>query len=104
MGRLLNRSVRIQKRKSGKNALGERVQGYDEGRQLAASHEPLSEAERLGSGLVEAVYVARFTVRFSAYVAGIGNEDRLSYGGEDWRISGIREIGRQWVEITAWRK
>ncbi|MCI5095776.1 MAG: head-tail adaptor protein [Rhodobacteraceae bacterium] len=102
----LDRKIQILKHNGGKNPLGERIKdGFDPGVTYPASYSPVSDGERFRSGQVEAVSVARFVVRWSATSAAITGEDRLRFEGEDWEVSGIKEIGRRrWIEITAWRK
>jgi head-tail adaptor len=102
----LDREIQILKHNGGRNPLGERIRdAHDPGATYPASHSPVSDGERLRSGQVEAVSVARFVIRWSVIAATITGEDRLRFAGADWSISGIKEIGRKrWLEITAWRK
>jgi hypothetical protein len=46
--------------------------------------------------------MARFTVRWSPFTAGISPKDRLTCEGVEYDITGIKEIGRRvGVEISA---
>ncbi|MBT3142912.1 phage head closure protein [Ruegeria litorea] len=102
--RLMDRSIQIRTRQSGKNALGESLKDFADGRTLKASHTPVSDGERFRAGQIEAASVSRFVVRYSAYSAAITQDDRLMFEGAEWQIKGLKTLGRnRWIEITAWR-
>lgn len=60
------------------------------------------DAERYAANTVGVDAVARFTVRYSSFAAGITHSDRLECEGRIYGITGLKEIGRrQFIEITA---
>lgn len=98
----LDRRIQVLKRGHGKNTLGERQTGLTPDQWLWAKHSPVSDGERLRAGKSEAVSVSRFVVRYGAYSASITHQDRLSHDSAEWRIVGIKELGRRrWIEFTA---
>ncbi|WP_417699882.1 phage head closure protein [Pseudophaeobacter sp.] len=87
------------------NDAGEMVAtGWDEYARPWAAFAPVSDGERLRAAAVEQKSDARFVVSWSARLAAVTGAFRLRFDGEDWRISGIKELGfRNGLEITAWR-
>ena len=76
----------------------------DHGSPVWASKRDASDAERWRAGEVQASITTRFTVRYSAFTAGITPKDRLvSEDGREFDISGVKEVGarRTFLEITA---
>ncbi|WP_109466357.1 phage head closure protein [Albibacillus kandeliae] len=77
---------------------------WDEFASARASYEPVSDGERLRAAAVEQKTDARFRVRWTSRLAMVTGEFRFRFDGSDWRITGIKEIGRrQFLEISAWR-
>lgn len=69
---------------------------------VAASVDPVGDAEKLRAGLVEGRERARFTIRYAADVAAVTGNDRLILDGDAWQITGAPDLGRrQWIEISA---
>lgn len=69
---------------------------------VAAAFDAVRDEEKLRAGIVEAREMARFTVRYSAGLSGLGANDRLIHSGAAWQITGVAETGRQqWLEIAA---
>jgi head-tail adaptor len=74
----------------------------DYGSPVSAARQFVSDRERVQSGQVAAVMMARFTVRWSPFTAGISPKDRLTCEGVEYDITGIKENGRRvGVEISA---
>lgn len=62
----------------------------------------VSDIEKARAAEVQASLTARFTVRYSAFSAGITPRDRLVCGALTYEITGIREVVRRaWLEINA---
>ncbi|WP_323783445.1 phage head closure protein [Leisingera sp.] len=69
-----------------------------------ASYQPVSDGERLRAAAVEQKTDGRFQVLWTAKLAAVTGAFRLRFQGDDWRITGVKEIGyRNRLEITAWR-
>lgn len=64
---------------------------------------PVSDGERWRAGAIEQKADARFTIRQSVRVYLVSGVDRLRFSGDDWQITGVKKIGRKWLEITAWK-
>lgn len=66
-------------------------------KKMDASASESYRAREVGSELT-----ARFTVRYSTVIAGVDPRDRLVYGGREYNITGVRDVGRKtWREIDA---
>ncbi|HMQ94604.1 MAG TPA: phage head closure protein [Amaricoccus sp.] len=60
---------------------------------------PVSDGERWRAAELAAVITTRFRIRWGL---GVTVEDRIIYGGREYAISGVKELGRQrWQELTA---
>ncbi|WP_052269525.1 phage head closure protein [Leisingera sp. ANG-M6] len=105
MARRLDRKVIFLEAVAGKNGLGEkRRDDWQELFTVPAGFEPVNDSERWQAGAVEQKADARFTVGYTARTAAITGENRLRFEGRDWRITGVKEIGRRrWLEFTAWK-
>lgn len=67
-----------------------------------AARQFVRDAERYAASTVGVDAVARFTVRYSSFTAGITHKDRLTCEGRTYGIVGIKELGRRvGIEITA---
>lgn len=66
---------------------------------IFCSYVPITGFEAMRNGMVRSSRAALFTTRFRT---DITVKDRLSFGGEYWNITFLREIGRrEGLEITA---
>lgn len=101
----LDRLVVILQADLEENDAGEQVStGWSEITKERANYTPVSDGERLRAAAVEQKTEARFVVRWSKALAGIDGENRLRFEGDDWHITGVKEIGRRrGFEISAWR-
>lgn len=78
---------------------------YAEVATIAASREDISDGERGRASGVSATATTRFKVRYSNTSAAITPKDRVSEGGEEFDVVGIKQIGRRvGFEITASRR
>lgn len=66
-----------------------------------ASRADVSDGEKAVANTVQGTVVARFVVRATALTASIAPKDRLSEGGRAFAITGIKERGRAYFELTA---
>jgi SPP1 family predicted phage head-tail adaptor len=105
MAQSLDRRITISRPQEQKSAIGETIAtGWEEVATIWAAYAPISDGERLRAAAVEQKTDARFTVRYSARLAGIDGTHQIQFDGSDWQITGIKEIGRRRrLEITAWR-
>ncbi|MCI5096654.1 MAG: head-tail adaptor protein [Rhodobacteraceae bacterium] len=104
MRRLLDQTITVLKPQTGKDAFGDSVDAYDEGRSVRASHSPVSDAEKQGNGQLGRMSVSRFVVSHTSYTAKISGKDRIAFEGAEWMISGLKTVGRKrFIEITAWK-
>lgn len=63
---------------------------------------PVSDGERWRASQLSAVVTHRFKIRYSAAVSSLNGKDRLLFDGQEFDISGVKEIGRKKeLEITA---
>lgn len=101
----LDRKITILRPTAGKNGLGEKVATkWANYANVQAGYEPISNGERLNAGAVEEKADARFTLRYSQRLAAVDGKFRLSFGGDQWQITGARIIGRrQRIELAAWK-
>ena len=61
-----------------------------------------SAAESYRAQEIGAQITARFTVRWSSDVDDVNPKDRISFGGREYNITAVRDVGRnQWREIDA---
>lgn len=70
---------------------------------VRAEYLPVSDAERLRAAAIQQKTEARFKVRKLRNVSAIDGTYRLRFDGDDWRIEGVKPVGRGFLEITAWR-
>ncbi len=66
-----------------------------------ANRKDISDAEKVAAGVVQGLVVSRFTVRASALTRGLKPKDKLVERGLVFAITGIKQVGRQELEITA---
>lgn len=72
------------------------------GGRVWAARQMVRDAERYAASTVGVDAVARFTVRWSRFTAGITHKDRLVCEGATFAITGIKELGRRvGIEFTA---
>lgn len=80
----------------------EQVQQWaDLGAPVWAGRRDVSDGERAAAGWVEATLVSRFTVRAFALTKSVTPADRLVESGREFQILGIKQLGREGLEITA---
>lgn len=104
MGVILNRQVQFQRSTREDNGFGTAKVWAALGGVIRAARQDVSDEERSASGWVEALLVARFTIRSSAFARALTPADRLTHDGRTWEILGIKEAqpGRyRFLEITA---
>lgn len=95
---------RVQFRRAGLADDGyQQVQGWaDLGAPIWAARRDVSDGEKAPADTVYAEISARFTVRSDSFTRGITPKDEMVSDGLQWRIVGIKELGRHdWIEITA---
>jgi SPP1 family predicted phage head-tail adaptor len=98
----LDRRIVIKTRKAGTNAFGEPVDQWSTLATVWASVVPVKDGERWRAGETLASKLCRFTIRYSAAVAGVDPRDQIEHDGRTWDIQGIKELGRrEMLEITA---
>lgn len=105
MGRRLDRWVEFQEPTEEENDAGEMVAtGWQPVVSVQASFSQISEVEKLRSGAVEQRADAYFVVRYSKRVAAINGTHRLRFEGDDWRLTGAKQVGRRrLLEFAAWK-
>jgi SPP1 family predicted phage head-tail adaptor len=70
--------------------------------EVAAGVADVSAGESYRAAEVGAQIGTRFLIRWSPAVAGVDPTHRVSYGGREYNITAVRDIGRQrWREIDA---
>jgi SPP1 family predicted phage head-tail adaptor len=70
-------------------------------RPIAASKEDVQDGERFRASETGAVVTTRFQIRWSTKVADVDSRDRVRFGGREYDISAVKEIGRrEGLEIT----
>jgi head-tail adaptor len=79
-------------------------QWADYGSAVWAQKRDISDGEKWAAAALEATVTTRFTVRSSTFTRGITPLDRLTCGGVEYFITGIKEAGSgrfAFLEITA---
>lgn len=100
----LDRKVQFRRRVGVNGPLGMEYTWSDHGPRISASRRDISDAEKVAAGQVQATIFARFIVRSTTFTRELSPIDRLTHGGRDWDIQGIKEanLGRHaFLEITA---
>lgn len=98
----LDRRITLRRATTAANAFNEPVYTWADLATVWAAFQPVNDSERLRAGESLAMRQARFTVRYSATTATVDPRDRLTYGGHEWDINGVKEVGRRmFIEITA---
>ncbi|TNJ39250.1 head-tail adaptor protein [Phaeobacter sp. B1627] len=100
----LDRLVQILAPQVETNPLGETLRtGWAVLTRAWAQVTPVSDGERLRAAAVEQKTDARFVLRALRYMAQVDGTYGLRFDGADWQITGVKPLGRTYVEITAWR-
>lgn len=100
----LDRRLRIQRATQTHDGLSTVETWANYGAAIWGARTLLTDGERWRAQAVQATATARFTVRWSAFAAGITTKDRIVCEGQTFDITGIKEIGRRaFLEITAAR-
>ncbi len=99
----LDRIIQIQRATTTDDGFGTVETFTAHGHPIRAGKADLSDAERFRAGAVDAIRMARFTVRYSTFTAALTPADRLICEGVTYNITGIKEAAgrRQWLEISA---
>ena len=100
----MDRRVTLERATTATNGFGESIPTWATLATVWASYAPVSDGEKWRAGLVEGREIARFQIRHSTTVADLSAKDRLTFEGNAWGITGVKELGRRvGLEITAER-
>lgn len=87
---------------TGTDPYGNSIPGDDVEIGRWAEYVPITDRERLAAMEVSAEYTARFSILWSAAVAGVNPTWWIEFEGRLYNIVGAKEIGRRkGIEITA---
>jgi len=98
----LDRRVTILRATTTRNEFNEPIQSFVALATVWANVRDASAAEAYRAQEVGAEISTRFTIRWSSQVADVDARDRIRYGGRDYNVTAVRDLGRhQWREIDA---
>ncbi|RMC37499.1 head-tail adaptor protein [Paracoccus alkanivorans] len=100
----LDRRVQFRRDFGSVGPLGQTEDWQDHGTPIWARRRDMSDRDRETAiaGSIYAEIASRFVVRSTQFTRNITAKDRLVEGGREFRITGIKEIGRcDGLEITA---
>lgn len=98
----LDRRITLRRATSSTDAFNEPVYAWATLATVAAMVTPVSDSEQWRAGETLASKLTRFTIRYSSTVANVDPRDRIQYGGREYDVHGVKEIGRrEFLEITA---
>jgi SPP1 family predicted phage head-tail adaptor len=101
----LDRRIVIQRATVARNSLNEPLETWSTYATLWANRKDATAGESYKAQEVDAELSARFLIRSSATTRGITPNDRVSYGGDTFNITQVREVQRnRWIEIDAVRR
>jgi SPP1 family predicted phage head-tail adaptor len=99
---VLDRRLTIRRAALAPNAFNEAIETWSDYATVWAKRMDASANESYRAQEVGAEITARFTVRWSSQAATISPVDRVSFGGREYNITAVRDVGRnQWREIDA---
>lgn len=97
----LDRRITLRRATSSTNAFNEPVYSWADLAMVAAKVVPVNDSEQWRAGETLAAKMTRFTIRYSTTVSAVDPRDRIAYGGREYDIHGVKEIGRrEFLEIT----
>lgn len=97
----LDRRITLRRATTSTDAFNESVFAWETLATVSAKVEPVSDGEQWRAGETLASKLTRFTIRYSTTVASVDPRDRIQYGGREWDIQGVKELGRrEFLEIT----
>ncbi|TZG26503.1 phage head closure protein [Sphingomonas montanisoli] len=98
----LDRRIVIQRAALAPDAAGDPMPSWADLVTVWASARPAPGVERLQSAEIAATAPMVFRIRWSSAVSDVSPADRIAYGGRDWNIVSVVEIGRrEGLEIAA---
>ncbi|WP_210526376.1 head-tail adaptor protein [Rubellimicrobium arenae] len=97
----LDRRVQFRRATLTDNGLNQTEGFADHGSPVWAAKRDVSDGEKWGAGQVNASILSRFQVRASSFTRGLTAKDRLVCDGREYGIIGLKELGRDGIEITA---
>lgn len=101
----LDRRITIQRYTTTTNDFNEEVKAWSDLTTIWAMRHDMSSAEKFSAGQVNATLATRFKVRSSSTTRGVTANDRISYDGGLFDITGVKETteGRKrylWIEAV----
>lgn len=98
----LDRRIAVRRATTTTDAFNESVFAWGTLATVSARVEPVNDTEHWRAGETLASKLTRFTIRYSTTVANVDPRDRIQYGGREYDIQGVKELGRrEFLEITA---
>lgn len=98
----LDRRITLRRATTTTDAFNESVFVWGTLATVSAKVEPVSDGEQWRAGETLASMLTRFTIRYSTTVSSVDPRDRIQYGGREYDIQGVKELGRrEFLEITA---
>jgi SPP1 family predicted phage head-tail adaptor len=97
----LDRRVTLLRKSVTRDAANSPVEAWVTLATVWASKKDVSDAERVRAEEIGASITARFQIHKTTEVASLSARDRVQLAGLTYDISGVKEIGRERLEITA---
>ena len=97
----LDRRITLQRATVTRDGLNNPVETWGDYATVWAKYEPVSDGEKFRAGERASEIGARFMIRYSSQVADVSPKDRILFGGREFAITRVKEIGRRvGLEIT----
>jgi SPP1 family predicted phage head-tail adaptor len=98
----LDQRITLRRATFTRNGFNEPVASWSDLATVWAARRDASASEGYRAQEVGAQISARFTIRWSSQVADVSPADRVAFGGREYNITAVRDVGRrQWREIDA---
>jgi SPP1 family predicted phage head-tail adaptor len=98
----LDRRIVLQRATFAPNGFNEPVATWSDLITVWGTVYQVTDVEQFRAQEIGAEATTRITIRYSSEVADLGPTDRVAFGGREYNITGVRELGRrEWLEIRA---
>ena len=97
----LNREIKLRRYETQTNDFGEAVEVWRDLAIVMAKKDDVRDAERFSTQEVASQLTARFLIRYAPRFDDLSPRDRLIYRGREHDIKAVKEIGFEFIEITA---
>jgi len=102
----MDRRITVQRATVTENTFGEQKPSWADFTTVWAKRKDALDGEKIAAGQVGSKLMSRFVIRSSINARTITPQDRISYDGFFWEISGVKQVAKgrdRFIEITAVR-